>query len=77
MRASAQALDLPELLGLILPHVPAHDLLFQQRVNKTWQAVIKRSPSLQRKFLLRADVWEVNHRCSVRDWNPFLSHLGR
>lgn len=46
MHRSTQVLHIPELLTMILQYVPAEDLLFRQRVNKTWQGLIKRKPDL-------------------------------
>lgn len=41
-----------ELLEMILLHLEMRDLLRIQRVSKHWKAVLKNSPSLQRKMFL-------------------------
>lgn len=75
MHFSTQVLNIPELLTMVLRYLPAEDLLFQQRVNKTWQGLIKRTPNLQRKLFLCADVWDMSDGFPALEWNPFLSRL--
>lgn len=65
MQPPAQPLDLPELLAMILLHVPVQDLLFQQRVNKTGEGVIKRTPSLRQNLFLSADFQDTFNEYSV------------
>lgn len=52
MAARDHVLGLPELVEIILGHLPMRDALLAQRVNKTWQAVIQLKP-LQRKLFFQ------------------------
>jgi len=53
MPAAARALGITELLELVLSHLPIHDLLFAQRVSKTWSLLIKTSGILQESLFFK------------------------
>ncbi|KAF2121095.1 hypothetical protein BDV96DRAFT_594339 [Lophiotrema nucula] len=54
-RASHHALAIPELLTLILTHLPFFDLLRCQRVSKHFRCTISSSPGLQNQLFLQPD----------------------
>lgn len=53
MSATARALGITELLELILFYLPVHELLFAQRVNRTWRLLIKTSGILQENLFIK------------------------
>ena len=53
--ATDKALELPELLEIILAYLPPLELLLVQRTSRLWQHVIQNSPHMQKKLFLRAD----------------------
>ncbi|KAK5698009.1 hypothetical protein LTR97_006969 [Elasticomyces elasticus] len=58
---TAKVLALPELLENILLRLHVKDLLFAQRVCKTWKQVIEGSPSIQRSlFFLPGTIGDVD-----------------
>ena len=62
--ACAQALSVPELLELILLHLPPKDLLMSQRVDRYWQETIRNSASLQKAlFLLPGEADDTHTTC--------------
>ena len=54
--ASSRAYKIPELLELILMHLPAVELLKFQRINSTWRDVIRESSALQEKLFYKSDL---------------------
>ncbi|KAF7197395.1 hypothetical protein HII31_01205 [Pseudocercospora fuligena] len=52
--AKDRALGIAELLEMILERLPMRDLLNTLRVNKTWSALIEKSPKLQERLFLKA-----------------------
>ncbi|KAK3615731.1 hypothetical protein LTR56_026410 [Elasticomyces elasticus] len=64
--ASTRVFATTELLEHVLAYVPARDVLLAQRVSQSWQAVIKKSPSLQKLLLFTGQVvdpaiWMTQH----------------
>lgn len=73
--ASMKAFAIPEILEMVLSQLPERDLLLDQRVNSTWQGVIKTSQSLRRKLFYTADlVGAISDNKAVSDakWNSLL-----
>ena len=73
MLPSTTALGIPELLEMVLDYAAPQDLLLWQRVNKSWQAAIERSPRFQEKLFFR--IRETRKTVSDENcvvWNPFL-----
>ena len=66
---------------MILPNLPAFDLLVLQQVNKTWEAIIKKSKIIQMKLFMKQDPpeeqWGKAFGANGLRWNPFLEHYGR
>ncbi|KAK4963628.1 hypothetical protein LTR10_001257 [Elasticomyces elasticus] len=61
MAAATQVLGLPELVEIILLGLPTRDLLFAQKVCKTFKGVIDRSKSIQKAlFFLPGTADDVN-----------------
>ncbi|KAK6417935.1 hypothetical protein LTR81_008825 [Elasticomyces elasticus] len=61
MAAATQVLGLPELVEIILLGLPTRDLLFAQKVCKTFKDVIDRSKSIQKAlFFLPGTADDVN-----------------
>jgi hypothetical protein len=54
-KASHRALQIPEILEHILVHLHFKDLFVHQRVSKTFQASIAKSPAIRRKMFLTLD----------------------
>jgi hypothetical protein len=54
-KASHRALQIPEILEHILVHLPFKDLFVHQRVSKTFQTSIAKSPAIRRKMFLALD----------------------
>jgi hypothetical protein len=54
-KASHRALQIPEILEHILVHLPSKDLFVHQRVSKTFQTSIAKSPAIRRKMFLTLD----------------------
>ncbi|KAF2685140.1 hypothetical protein K458DRAFT_403376 [Lentithecium fluviatile CBS 122367] len=52
--STTRTLTTPELLELILFHLPPRPLLLAQRVRKTWHTLISTSPTLQTALYFRA-----------------------
>ncbi|KAK5687080.1 hypothetical protein LTS10_001217 [Elasticomyces elasticus] len=52
--AANQVLDLPELFEAIVLQLPMRDLLFAQRVSKTWKANLDASPAVQKALFFTA-----------------------
>ncbi|KAK3618730.1 hypothetical protein LTR56_024471 [Elasticomyces elasticus] len=52
--AASQVLDLPELFEAIVLQLPMRDLLFAQRVSKTWRANLDASPAVQKALFFTA-----------------------
>lgn len=87
MSSSSRVLSIPELLDNILHHSAPKDLFCQQRVNKTWQALVQTSTPLQDKMFFRSAVREHKDRegiayksyvqVVVAEWNPFLAPFVR
>ncbi|KAK4695762.1 hypothetical protein P7C71_g2045, partial [Lecanoromycetidae sp. Uapishka_2] len=78
--ASSKIFLIPEILEMILVQLPERDLLLDQRVNKTWQGVIKTSPQLQRKLFFTADIIPIDtdqRVASGAKWNPLLGKVAR
>jgi hypothetical protein len=63
----------PELLELILAHLPPADLARCTRVNHSFRNLIRTSPTLQRKLFLRAPKpsTPIEH-CQFVQWGPRL-----
>ncbi|KAK3630468.1 hypothetical protein LTR56_009482 [Elasticomyces elasticus] len=88
----AMVLTTTELLEDILRRIDMKTLLLSQRVNRTFQATIEGSPSLQQKLFFATMPAGSSYQCTqpqcrdrycinVWDWtrqhrNPFLSTLG-
>ena len=72
--APSKVFAIPELLEMILVHLPARDLLMCERINKTWHAVIKESNTLQEKLFYRCDLATLNSDMDKEDLeiNPFF-----
>ncbi|KAF2246175.1 hypothetical protein BU26DRAFT_63706 [Trematosphaeria pertusa] len=51
--ATSRAVATPELLELILSHLPPGDVLLAQRISKSWQTLISNSPTLQTLLYFR------------------------
>ncbi|TKA57252.1 hypothetical protein B0A55_12593 [Friedmanniomyces simplex] len=49
----SKILDLPELLGNILLHLPLRDLLFAQKVCAHWKQSIEASPAIQKALFFK------------------------
>lgn len=74
MANSTTVLNIPELIEMILVHVPAKDLLLQQRVSHMWQTVIEDSTSLQQKLFFKPRLaTEDELNSDIFEWNPYLS----
>ncbi len=54
--ASSKIFKIPELLEMVLVHLPALDLLMCQRINSTWRDIIKESNPLQEKLFYKCDL---------------------
>jgi hypothetical protein len=54
-KASHRALQIPEILEHILVHLPFKDLFVHQRVSRTFQTSIAKSPAIRRKMFLTLD----------------------
>lgn len=82
MGSAERVLHIPELLELICMHLPALDVLVNQRVSKTWQSTIQHSRCLQEKLFFKASVPRENNDearlLEPRDfaWNPFILRFG-
>ncbi len=55
---------------MILESATPHDLLLWQRVNKTWQAAIQRSPRIQEKLFFKIRPCKDEHEEESVVWNP-------
>ncbi|MCJ1452028.1 hypothetical protein MMC28_002368 [Mycoblastus sanguinarius] len=75
MASAHQVFTIPEILEIIIFHLPEQDLLLLQRVNKTWLDIIKTSPHLQQKLFYTASVLESAKSVAKIKWNPFLRHF--
>ena len=72
MSSVARVFAIPELLEHILTRLPVRDLLIDQRVNKTFHAVTKSSPHLQRKLFFAAGARQNGDWITIPEWNPLL-----
>lgn len=54
--AGATLASVPELVEIILLQLPLRDVLFAQRVDRTWHAIIANSPQLQRALFFKPAV---------------------
>ena len=60
---------------MILEDATPYDLLLWQRVNKTWQAAIQRSPQFQEKLYFRDKICEDENIQDRTVLNPFMNKL--
>lgn len=72
MLPSTETFGIPELLEMILENAEPRDLLLWQRVNKTWQAAIQRSPRIQEKLYFRAKPCKDEDDEQRAVLNPFM-----
>jgi hypothetical protein len=68
--AAARTLNTPELLELILSHLPERDLLLAQRVSRIWHSSVSTSPILQTTLHFRPDSIVLSEGCTL---NPFIT----
>ena len=73
MLSSTEAFGVPELLETILENAEPQDLLLWQRVNKTWQATIQRSPRIQEKLFFKVKPCENDDDEERAVMNPFIN----
>ena len=71
MPSSTVTFGITELLEMILENATPHDLLLWQRVNKTWQAAIQRSPRIQEKLFFNIRPCKDEHEEESAVLNPF------
>ncbi len=64
--APSKVFAIPDLLRIILVHLPAPDLLICQRINSTWRDIIRESSILQKKLFYKCDLADVD----VDDLDP-------
>lgn len=78
MPASAQVMQIWELLEMILLHVPVQNVLLWQRVSKNWQKFIRNTPSLQYKIFFKPQAPKNMDMFMRKDmvYNPFFSFFG-
>ncbi|KAK5677258.1 hypothetical protein LTS10_010447 [Elasticomyces elasticus] len=62
---ASQALAIPELLENILLRLHTRDLLFAQKVCKTWKQVMENSPNIQRALFFKPGT--IDDRNSTSD----------
>ena len=72
MLPSTETFGIPELLGMILENAEPRDLLLWQRVNKTWQAAIQRSPRIQEKLYFKVESCKDEDDEQRAVLNPFM-----
>ncbi|KAK5736210.1 hypothetical protein LTR17_007550 [Elasticomyces elasticus] len=72
MAAAQQVLNLPDLLEPILLSLPMRDLLFAQKVCKTWKAMIDDCSSLQKAlFFIPGKFSDINLEAGYQDDDRF------
>ena len=72
MLPSNETFAIPELLEMILEHATLQELLLWQRVSKTWQATLQKSPRIQEKLHFRIRPCKNKHEQETAMWNPFM-----
>ena len=74
MFPSTKTFDIPKLLKTILEYATAtpQDLLIWQRVNKSWQAAIQRSPRIQETLFLKVKTCKEVCDDERAVLNPFM-----
>lgn len=75
--APSKVFATPELLEMILVHLPAEDLLICQRINRTWRYVTMGSNTLQENLFCKCDLVDLGVAVNFADIeiNPFFEHL--
>ena len=77
--AAPKFFAIPELLNMVLVHLPAPDVLIFQRINSTWRYVIMESDTFQEKLFYKCDLVNlgVNINFANIEITPFFLHLQR
>ena len=77
---SHQLFNIPELLEVVLLHLPRKDVICLQRLAKSWSTTIQNSYPLQEKLCFASSTTEdasFNTNQSIPPiWNPFLIKFG-
>ncbi|KAK5719790.1 hypothetical protein LTR17_015161 [Elasticomyces elasticus] len=73
--AAHKVLSLPELLEPILLDLSTRDLLFAQKVCKTWHEIIASTPSVQKALFFRPSTEAEMHSISCPKWEDIVDWL--
>ena len=82
--APSKVFAIPELIEMVLVHLPALDVLFCQSINSTCRGIVRTSGALQEKLFYKCDLAnvDVNNPIASDDLlrletNPFIQFLHR
>ncbi|EME81510.1 uncharacterized protein MYCFIDRAFT_198204 [Pseudocercospora fijiensis CIRAD86] len=73
--AAARTFNVPELLELILLHLPALDLLLAQRVSTQFRDTILSSKQIRQALFLESESSPRDHNEQVRRLNPLIESM--
>lgn len=82
--APSKVFAIPELIEIVLVHLPALDVLFCQSINSTCRSIVRTSGALQEKLFYRCDLANVDVNNPIPsdslprlETNPFIQFLHR
>ncbi|KXT07520.1 hypothetical protein AC579_195 [Pseudocercospora musae] len=73
--AAARTFNVPELLELILLHMPTRDLLLVQRVSAQFRVTVVCSKQVRQALFLESESSSQHHNDQVRRLNPLIEKM--